>query len=141
MLRTAELLAGINPLSLNDALATPMYNAFISGNAKPDNTPYNVIAPNYDIATANVASAADALMSDQLPWNHIDWVPQELQDQILWAAIHGASSPAPPPGPNASAEEHQRAVAVRATLRRSMSLQVLPSTGGLGLRALPPSDG
>ena len=28
MLRTAELIAGIDPLSLEDALATPMYRAF-----------------------------------------------------------------------------------------------------------------
>ena len=31
MLRTLELITGIDPLSLNDALATPMYDAFISG--------------------------------------------------------------------------------------------------------------
>ena len=139
MLRTAELLAGIDPLSLNDALATPMYDAFISGNAKPDDAPYNVIAPGYNITTKNVAGAADALMSDELPWSHTDWVPQEVSDQILWASVHGASSTPPAPGPNASQQEHERAVVVRAALRRSMSLQVLPSSN-LGLRALPPPD-
>src|SRR5437588_1447316 len=58
MLRTAELIAGIDPLSLNDALATPFYDAFISGSEKPDDTPYDVIAPAQDIAATNTSATA-----------------------------------------------------------------------------------
>ena len=39
MLRTMELILGLDPLALNDALATPMYDAFISGSQTPDNSP------------------------------------------------------------------------------------------------------
>jgi YVTN family beta-propeller protein len=117
MLRTAELIAGIDPLSLGDALATPMYDAFVSGGTAPDNTPFTVVAPTQDIAQTNTASAADAHVSNALPWNQLDAVPQEISDQVLWAAVHGTSLPAPPPGPNASAIEHERAVAIRKLLR------------------------
>lgn len=119
MLRTAELIAGIDPLSLNDALATPMYDAFLSGNTAPDATPYNVVAPTQDIGQKNGGTAALARVSNQLPWNRIDAVPQEISDQTLWASVHGARASPPGPGPNASPVEHARALAVRALLRRS----------------------
>jgi YVTN family beta-propeller protein len=125
MLHTAELIAGINPLSLNDALATPMYNAFISGDAQPDNTPYSVVAPSYDIAQKNVAGAADARLSSALPWNRLDAVPQEMSDRILWASVHGASSTPPSPGPNASPAEHDRAGIARAMLRAHKNVRAL----------------
>jgi YVTN family beta-propeller protein len=112
LLRTAELIAGIAPLSLNDALATPMYKAFIGGNEQPDNSPFNVVAPAQDIAQTNGASAAAAKLSAALPWNRLDAVPQEISDKVLWAAVHGASSPPPPPGPNASPAERERAALV-----------------------------
>jgi hypothetical protein len=112
MLRTAELIAGIAPLSLNDALATPMYNAFISGSGQPDNTPYNVIAPSQDIGQTNGAHAAAARLSAALPWNRLDAVPQAISDRVLWAAVHGEKSPPPPAGPNASPQERERAALV-----------------------------
>jgi YVTN family beta-propeller protein len=102
MLRTAELISGIKSLSLNDALATPMYKAFISGEEKPDDTPYNVITPEQDIAAKNTSGSALAKVSKELPWNRLDAVPQGVSDKILWASVHGVSVPAPPPGPNAS---------------------------------------
>ena len=39
MLRTVELMLGLRPLSLYDGLAEPMYDAFVTGDAKPDLTP------------------------------------------------------------------------------------------------------
>jgi phospholipase C len=116
MLRTIELISGIAPLSLNDALATPMFGAFIGGSEKPNNAPYNVIAPTQDIGAVNPEHAAMARISAALPWNRLDAVPQELSDRILWASVHGAGSPAPPPGPNASPTEHARALGVQAAL-------------------------
>jgi YVTN family beta-propeller protein len=105
MLHTAELISGINSLALNDALATPMYKAFISGEEKPDDTPYDVIAPEQDIGEKNTASSAMANISEKLPWSRLDAVPQGVSDKILWASVHGGSVPAPSSGPNASAAE------------------------------------
>jgi YVTN family beta-propeller protein len=109
MLRTAEMIAGIDPLSLNDALATPFYGAFISGTEKPDNSPYSAIAPKQDIGAINPEHAATASLSAKLPWTKIDAVPQQMQDRILWWSEHGMNVPPPPPGPNSSSIERERA--------------------------------
>jgi hypothetical protein len=119
MLRTIELIAGLDPLSLNDALATPMYDAFISGSQKPDDAPYSVVAPTYAINQKNSASAADAKLSAQLPWNQLDAVPQSISDQILWASVHGTNSPSPSAGPNASPDEADRASMMWYLMRRA----------------------
>jgi YVTN family beta-propeller protein len=112
MLRTAELIAGIDPLSLNDALATPFYDAFISGGEKPDDSPYSVIAPAQDIGAVNPEHAAAASLSARLPWSKIDSIPEEIQDKVLWWSEHGVGNAAPPPGPNASPYERSRAATV-----------------------------
>ena len=112
MLRTLELILGLDPLALNDALATPMYDTFISGSEKPNNAPYNVVAPSYPITAVNTASAADAKLSKQLPWDRLDLVPQLVMDRILWHSVYGEASPPPAAGPDASPIEHQRALGV-----------------------------
>ena len=118
VLRTLELILGLDPLALNDALATPMYNAFISGSAKPNDAPYNVVAPTYDISATNTAAAADAKLSQALPWSSLDAVPQSISDAVLWASVHGAKSIPPPAGPNASPDEVDRAAAMWSLLRQ-----------------------
>jgi hypothetical protein len=79
----------------------------------------------------NAAGAANAALSNRLPWNRLDAVPQEISDQILWSTVHGTAS-TPPPGPNASPDEHDRAVAVRALLRANRDLRGTSSRGSDG---------
>lgn len=117
VLRTIELILGLDPLALNDALATPMYDAFISGSQKPDDAPYKVVEPKYPINKVNSKSAPDAKLSNELPWNQRDAVPQAISDQILWASVHGSGSKPPPAGPNASPAEIERATIMRYLLR------------------------
>ena len=119
VLRTVELILGLDPLALNDALATPMYNAFISGSQKPNDAPYNVIKPQYPINKVNAKSAPDAQLSNELPWNQLDAVPQAISDQILWASVFGTKVRPPGAGPNASPDEVERAVMMRYLLRRT----------------------
>jgi YVTN family beta-propeller protein len=121
MLRTIELICGLDPLALNDALATPMYDAFISGSQTPNDAPYNVIEPKYPINKTNRKSAPDATLSNELPWNQLDAVPQAMSDQILWASVYGAKVPPPQAGPGASPDEVERAVMMRYLLRRAHS--------------------
>jgi hypothetical protein len=82
-----------------------------------------VVAPSYDITATNTASSPAGRLSNHLPWNHIDAVPQEVSDQILWAAVHGSTRGAPAPGPNASQEEHARAIRVWQALRRHLNIR------------------
>jgi DNA-binding beta-propeller fold protein YncE len=99
VVRSMELIMGMKALSLNDALATPMYNAFSS---KPLNSaPYDAIPARIDLLTRNTAAAPWAAVSNRLPLADCDAVPQVKLDAILWKSVHGAKSTPPPAGPNA----------------------------------------
>jgi DNA-binding beta-propeller fold protein YncE len=100
MIRSMELILGMNPLGLFDALATPMYDAF---SATPDNSePYDALPENVDLLDTNGNTAANQALSAGLDLTHgIDRIPQRQLDAVLWKAVHGASSTPPPPGPNA----------------------------------------
>jgi DNA-binding beta-propeller fold protein YncE len=117
VLRTVELITGLHPLSLNDALATPMYDAFDT-TADPNGTGYTAVQPTQSLRELNTARSPSAALSARLPFNRLDAVPQEIFDRILWHSVYGAKSTPPPPGPNGSAIEHQRAVAALRIMRR-----------------------
>ena len=56
---------------------------------------------------------------------------QALSDEVLWRSVHGDRAKAPPPGPNASPEEHARAVVARRLVARGLSpTRYLRRTGG-----------
>ena len=119
-LRTAEMIVGLDPLSINDALATPLYDAFISGSEQPDvnGTRYRAIQPQQSLSEVNPQNAANAELSAALPWDRADYVPQELADRIIWQSVFGATSQKPPAGPNSSPIEHARAVGALRLFRR-----------------------
>jgi YVTN family beta-propeller protein len=99
-IRTMELILGMHPLSLNDALATPMYDAF---QAAPANVaPYDAITPAQDLNARNPSSGAAARSASRLDFTGVDRVPQRVLDRQLWRAVHGPRSTPPPPGPNAT---------------------------------------
>jgi hypothetical protein len=100
-IRTLELTIGMKPLNLFDATAVPLYRAFDSDPSDNDE-PYNTIVPDVDLTATNPASAPNAELSDRLPLEIPDQVPQRTLDKILWQYRHGADSKPPPPGPNAS---------------------------------------
>jgi hypothetical protein len=113
MIRTVELILGMHPLSLFDALARPMWEAFTD---HPDLTPYTAITPTYPLDALNPASAARAdPLGAALPFDDVDLVPQELSDQTLWRSVYGPNSTPPAPGPNASTAEQARADTARTT--------------------------
>jgi YVTN family beta-propeller protein len=122
-LRTAEMIAGLSPLSLNDALATPLYDAFISGSEQPDvdGTRYTAIQPEQSMTETNSSSAAAAALSRALPFDKVDAVPQRLSDKIIWESVFGAGSSPPPAGPNRSPVERARATGALRLLRAGKS--------------------
>ncbi|MFN7955724.1 MAG: bifunctional YncE family protein/alkaline phosphatase family protein [bacterium] len=117
VIRTIELILGLDPLSMHDANAVPMFDVFTM---VPDNTPYHAIPPTQDIQAMCPcgSSTASAALSAALPWDHLDAVPQELSDRLLWQRVHGDDAIPPPPGPNASRAEHERAVEAMRIYRR-----------------------
>jgi hypothetical protein len=122
-LRTAEMIVGLKPLSLNDALATPLYDAFISGDEQPDvdGTRFKAIQPEQSMTEVNPSNAASARLSASLPWDHVDLVPQRISDRLIWQSVFGSGSEVPPPGPNASPLERARATGALDAFREGRS--------------------
>jgi hypothetical protein len=105
VVRSIELILGMRPLSLNDALATPMYDAFAT--TAENGSPVDVIVPAVDLLARNSAASPDAEWSSRLALNKPDQVSQADLDEILWHSVHGAGSAAPPPGPGAENEDER----------------------------------
>jgi hypothetical protein len=118
-LHTIELILGLDPLSINDSLGVPLYNAFISGGQAPDveGTRYTAIQPDVDLTEVNPPNAVNGALSAAMPFDQVDRVPQRISDQILWGSIFGADSEPPPSGPNASPIERARAVGAMSRYR------------------------
>jgi hypothetical protein len=105
VVRSIELILGMEPLNLNDALATPMYDVFT---AKAVSTaPVAAIPARINLLTRNGPAAPDSQWSSQLALGQPDQVPQSTLDQILWHSVYGANSSPPPPGPGAAGEEDE----------------------------------
>ena len=103
VVRSMELILGMDPLSINDAAATPMYDAF---SATPVNSaPYTAIVPDVDLLEMNTTASPDYEWSMSLPLEAPDQVSQADLDRILWHSVYGADSPPPPPGPGAEGEK------------------------------------
>jgi DNA-binding beta-propeller fold protein YncE len=116
VLRTMELILGLKPLALTDALATPMFDVFAD---KPDaaGTVYDAVVPEQSLAEINTPASADAATSAKLPFDRLDAVPEEILDRILWHSVYGQDATPPAPGPNASPAEHTRAAVAMRLLR------------------------
>ena len=98
VIRSFELILGMHPLGLYDALATPMYDAF---SPTPVNSaPYTYIPAKVPLVQYNPAGTAGARASAALP-HCLDCESRRTEDALLWKSIHGWRSTPPPPGPNA----------------------------------------
>jgi DNA-binding beta-propeller fold protein YncE len=74
VVRSMELIMGMKALSLNDALATPMYDAFTS--APLNSAPVDVIPAKVDLLETNSPAAPWAALSNRLALGKLDAVPQ-----------------------------------------------------------------
>ena len=99
VIHSMEIILGMEPLGLFDALATPMYAAFTPTPA--NSAPYSALVPKQSRSALNTASSPDAALSASLDFTRLDQVPQRTLDAILWHAVHGERSAPPPPGPHA----------------------------------------
>jgi DNA-binding beta-propeller fold protein YncE len=94
VLRTMELILGLQPMSQFDAAARPMYNAFT---AKPDLTPYKHEPARVDLTETNKPGGFGAHWLENQNLAKEDAVDDLLFNEIIWKAVRGANSPVPPP--------------------------------------------
>lgn len=121
VIRTMELILGLKPLSLNDALAAPMYDVFTT---VPDNSPYTAILPQQSLTETvgqrGTMSVASLKLAARLP-KELDAVPEPIMTRMIWEAVFGNKIKVPAPGPNASPAELQRAEVVLRLLAKGAS--------------------
>jgi DNA-binding beta-propeller fold protein YncE len=94
MLRTMELILGLDPMSQFDAAARPMFNSFT---ATPNFAPFTKIEPKVDINARNTATAWGAEKSMKLDLEKEDQADDLVFNEIIWKSVKGADSPMPAP--------------------------------------------
>jgi hypothetical protein len=93
VLRTIELVLGLEPMSEYDAAATPMYNAF---QPTPNLSAYAQIQPNVAFNEMNTASSFGAAASLAMDFSDADLTPEQPLNEIIWRSVKG-DQPMPPP--------------------------------------------
>jgi DNA-binding beta-propeller fold protein YncE len=96
VLRTIELILGLKPMTMFDAAARPMANAF---RTKPDLAPYRNEAPRVVLNDKNPERSATAARSMKLDFSASDMADEHELNDILWIAIKGTT---PPPSVHSS---------------------------------------
>jgi DNA-binding beta-propeller fold protein YncE len=94
MLRTMELILGLEPMSQFDAAARPMFASFTN---QPDLTPFNHWPARVDLDARNTRSAPMAEVSQRLNLEIEDRADDLLFNEIIWKAVKGADAVMPPP--------------------------------------------
>jgi hypothetical protein len=94
MLRTMELILGLQPLSQFDAAAAPLVASFKS---TPDLTPYVAVRPAVDMDAANPAKTSAARLSARMDFSREDRVEDRLLTRAVWKAVRGSAAEPPAP--------------------------------------------
>ena len=92
MLRTMELILGLQPMTQFDAAVTPMFNSFQS---QADPAPYIALPPNVSLTTTN----------DSLAWGSkekFNFAKEDANDdfkfnEVIWRSVKGADHAMPGP--------------------------------------------
>ena len=94
VLRSLELILGLEPMSQFDAAARPMYAAF---QGKPNFTAYTHVIPQADMTAVNAATAWGAKISEGFDFTREDAADDLLLNEVIWRSVRGPGSPMPPP--------------------------------------------
>jgi YVTN family beta-propeller protein len=103
-IKSMEVILGMHPLNLFDAVATPMYDAFT---AKPLNSaPFDARKPTYPLLQENPDEPTSSAARRESHYDTTvpDHVSQRLLDRVLWKSVRGPHSVPPAAGPNAEQE-------------------------------------
>ena len=95
MLRTMELILGLEPMSQFDAAARPMANSFTT---IPDLAPYTARPARIDLNARNTRDTPGAEVSMTLDLDEAEDQADDLVfNEIIWKAVRGADAIMPPP--------------------------------------------
>ena len=94
VLRTIELILGLEPMSQYDAAAAPMYGAF---QPTPVLTPFTALPARVSLDEVNSPLAWGAEASMRMNLREADLAPDLELNEIIWRSVKGANSPMPPP--------------------------------------------
>ena len=92
MLRTMELILGLQPMTQFDAAATPMFNSFM---ARPDVATYEALPANVDLNATNSVAAWGSDIKFNLAKE--DAVDDLLFNEVIWRSVKGHNYPMPAP--------------------------------------------
>ena len=92
MLRTIELILGLQPMSQFDAAARPMFNAF---QPEPDLHPYEARAATVNLEEKNTEHAWGSHI--KMNFAREDAADDLLLNEIVWRSVRGQASPMPAP--------------------------------------------
>lgn len=95
MLRTIELILGLQPMTHFDAGARPMSAMF---QTTPNLKPYSAESPRIPLNERNPAVSPAAARSARLDFSEEDRIDDDELNEILWVAVRGSEG-APPPAP------------------------------------------
>ena len=94
MLRTIELILGLQPLTQFDAAAAPLSASFTD---KPDLTPYVAATPERSLTESNQPTAAMARASARMDFSSEDRAPADELNVAIWKSVRGRNSTMPAP--------------------------------------------
>ena len=92
MLRTMELILGLQPMTQFDAAAAPMFNSFQS---QPDWTPYVALPANVDLDARNNALAWGG--KEKFVFAKEDANDDIKFNEVIWRSVKGGDHPMPAP--------------------------------------------
>ena len=92
VLRTMELILGLKPMTMFDAAAHPMSNAFTD---TPDMSTYTNVPPRVPLDVKNPMTGPLADRSNKLDFSESDRADARELNDILWLAVRGTPPPAP----------------------------------------------
>ena len=97
ILRTMELILGLDPMSQFDATARPMANAFTETPDLSPFTPYTAKPAQIDLNERNAKNNPGAAASLKLNLEKEDQADDLVFNEIIWKAVKGEKSPMPAP--------------------------------------------
>jgi YVTN family beta-propeller protein len=94
MLRTIELIFGLQPLTQFDAAATPLSPSFTD---RRNDARYDAIRPEQSLTEPNPANAPLAAASRGMDFRGEDRAPEQTLNRAIWQSVRGAHSRMPAP--------------------------------------------